>query len=231
MFQVVNTEGLPHRNGLPPSWFGDSRGRWEGDSLVIESVNFNGWAKLGTIGHPMSDQARLTMTFKRPDMGHIEFKWVLNDPKTYTRPISNERVFALAPTVELMEYACMEGNIHSLLDGGITPWTGSKDSDTNLVYDAQHQWSTYDTAQPRNLTGVIREIAYYDTPPTLKLAVEGKTLTIVLAPATRMEFRDLSEEMLKPGTSISVLAYPSRNRPDELRAETLTVGRRTTDLR
>jgi hypothetical protein len=69
MFQAVNTEGLPHRKDLPPSWFGDSRGRWEGDALVIESVNFNGWAKLGTIGHPMSNQARLTMTFKRPDMG------------------------------------------------------------------------------------------------------------------------------------------------------------------
>jgi hypothetical protein len=58
MFQVVNTEGLPHRKDWPPTWFGDSRG-WDGDALVIEAVNFNGWTKLGTIGHPMSDQARL----------------------------------------------------------------------------------------------------------------------------------------------------------------------------
>ena len=57
MFQVVNTEGLPHRKDWPPTWFGDSRGRWDGDALVIEAVNFNGWTKLGTIGHPMSDQA------------------------------------------------------------------------------------------------------------------------------------------------------------------------------
>jgi hypothetical protein len=231
MFQAVNTEGLPHRKDLPPSWFGDSRGRWEGDALVIESVNFNGWAKLGTIGHPMSNQARLTMTFKRPDMGHIEFKWVLDDPKTYTRSISNERVFALAPTVELMEYACMEGNISALIDGGIVPWTGPKDSDTNLVYDAQHQWSAYDMTQPRNLTGAIREIGFHDTMPTMKLAVDGKTLTIVLAPATRMEFRDLTDDMLKPGTTVSIVAYQSRTRADELRAESITVGRRTTDLR
>ena len=57
MFQLVNTEGLPHRKDWPPTWFGDSRGRWEGDTLVIDVVNFNGYAKLGTIGHPMSDQA------------------------------------------------------------------------------------------------------------------------------------------------------------------------------
>src|SRR5688572_20894758 len=109
MFQVVNTEGLPHRKGWPPTWFGDSRARWEGDDLVIHVVNFNGYTTLGTIGHPMSDQAHLIMTFTRPDMGHIGFKWVLNDPKPYTRPISNERVFVLAPDVEVMEYACVEG--------------------------------------------------------------------------------------------------------------------------
>ena len=121
MFQVVNTEGLPHRKDWPPTWFGDSRGRWDGDALVIEAVNFNGWTKLGTIGHPMSDQARLTMTFRRPDMGHMQFKWVLEDPKTYTRPIGNERVFVLTPDVELMEYSCMEGNLQALIDGAITP--------------------------------------------------------------------------------------------------------------
>ena len=71
MFQLVNTEGLPHRTDWPPTWFGDSRGRWEGDTLIIDVVNMNGYAKLGTIGHPMSDQAHLIMTFKRPDMGRL----------------------------------------------------------------------------------------------------------------------------------------------------------------
>jgi hypothetical protein len=52
----------PHLSGRRVSWFGDSRGRWDGDALIIEAVNFDGWAKLGTIGHPMSDQATLTMT-------------------------------------------------------------------------------------------------------------------------------------------------------------------------
>src|SRR5262249_11651293 len=154
MFQVVNTEGMPHRKDYPATWFGDSRGHWDGDALVIEAVNFNGYAKLGTIGQPMSDQARLTMTFKRPDMGHIQFTSVLDDPKTYTRAISNDRVFVLTPNVEVMEYSCMEGNIQAILEGVLAPWTGPKDSDKNLVYDASHDWAAYDLAKSQKLTGV-----------------------------------------------------------------------------
>jgi len=127
MFAVVPTDGRPHREGYPPSWFGDSVGKWDGDTLIIEAVNMNGWAKLDTNGHPFSNQAKLTMTFKRPDLGHIQFTWVLEDPKTYTRPIKNERVFVLTPDVEVMEYSCMEGNLENLLERVITPWHPPED--------------------------------------------------------------------------------------------------------
>src|SRR5262249_30869936 len=109
---------------------------------------------------PDERQARLTMTFKRPDMGHIQFTWVLDDPKTYTRAISNDRVFVLTPNVEVMEYSCMEGNIQAILEGVLAPWTGPKDSDKNLVYDASHDWAAYDLAKSQKLTGVIRETNY-----------------------------------------------------------------------
>jgi hypothetical protein len=129
MFAVVPTDGRPHRDGYPPTWFGDSVGKWDGDTLTIEAVNFNGWAKLDTSGHPFSKDAKLTMTFKRPDLGHILFTWVLDDPKTYTRPIRNERVFVITPDVEVMEYSCMEGNIDNLLSGVITPWHPPEDQE------------------------------------------------------------------------------------------------------
>src|SRR5262245_20714228 len=215
MFQVVNTEGLPHRKDWPPTWFGDSRGKWEGDTLVIEAVNFNGWARLDTIGHPMSDQAKLTMRFKRPDMGHIQFMWTLEDPKTYTRPISNDRVFVLTPDVEVMEYSCMEGNLKALLDGAATPWLGQVEHDTNQVYESRRDWSAYDLTKSQRLTGVIRENHYNDTPPTVKIAVDNKPLVIVLAPRPRMDFRDLSEEMLKPGVTATIVGFQSRQSSDE----------------
>ncbi len=231
MFQVVNTEGLSHRKDWPATWFGDSRGSWDGDTLIIDVVNLNGYTKLGTIGHPMSEQAHLVMTFKRPDMGHIQFKWVLNDPKTYTRPISNERVLVLTPDVEVMEYACMETNLSTLLDGGVKPWLGSKDQDANLLYGTAHDWPAYDLTKQQKLTGVIRELQYRGKPPMAKIEVDKKLLDVVLAPSPRMEFRGLEEGMLKPGVSVSVVAYPSKQIKDEFRAETITIGTRATELR
>ncbi len=233
MFQVVNTEGLPHRKDWPPTWFGDSRGRWDGDTLVIEAVNFNGLAKLGTIGHPMSDQAKLTMTFTRPDMGHINFKWVLDDPKTYTRQISNDRVFVLTPDVEIMEYSCMEGNLTSLLEGAITPWTGPKDRDDNAVYGKDRDWPAYDQTKPAKITGVIREIDYNREKFVMaKIETPDKsTVSVVLAPPVRMDARNLTEEMLKRGVTITVQGFPSKQIKGEVRAETLTIGTREFELR
>ena len=231
MFQMVNTEGMPHRKDWPPTWFGDARGHWEGDTLVIEALNFNGWVKLGTIGHPMSKDAKLTMSFQRPDMGHILFKWVLDDPKTYTRPISNERVFVLTPDVELMEYSCMEGNLQSLIDGVITPWVGPKDQDINVLYGDAHDWPAYDLTKQQKLTGVIKEVVYRGKPPVIKMEVDKKLLTVVMAPPPRMEFRNLSDEILKAGVTISVVAYPSKQTKDEVRAETITIGRNSYELR
>jgi hypothetical protein len=188
MFQVVNTEGLPHRKDWPPTWFGDSRGHWEGDKLVIEAVNFNGWTKLGTIGHPMSAQ-------------------------------------------EIMEYSCMEGNLQSLLDHVITPWTGPKDQDVNILYGTQHDWPAYDLAREQKITGVIRQVDYRGKPPLMKLAASDKLWSVVLGPPPRMEFRGLSEQMLKPGVTASVAAYPSKQNKDEIRAATITIDGTTTELR
>jgi hypothetical protein len=233
MFQVVNTENMPHRKDWPPTWFGDSRGRWDGDTLIIEAVNFNGYAKLGTIGHPMSDEAKLTMYFKRPDMGHIEFRFVLEDSKTYTRPIVNERVFTLTPNVELMEYSCMEGNLASLIEGAITPWLNPPDSETNLVYGTQRDWPAYDSAKPLKLTGVLREVSYpRDSHGTIKIeTADKKTYSVILAPTVRMDFRDLTQEMFKVGSQITVQGFPHRKTADELRAETLTLGKQTYEMR
>src|SRR5437762_21299 len=176
MFAVVPTDGRPHREGYPPTWFGDTVGKWDGDTLILEAVNFNGWAKLDTSGHPFSKDAKLTMTFKRPDLGHIQFTWVLDDPKTYTRTISNERVFVLTPDVEVMEYSCMEGNLTSLLEGAITPWVGPKDSDTNLLYGTAHDWPAYDLTKTEKLTGVIRQVSWRGKPPSIKLELPDKRL-------------------------------------------------------
>ena len=125
----------------------------------------------------------------------------------------------------------MEGNLQALIDGAITPWLGTKDSDDNKVYDAQHQWSAYELGAAQKLSGVLKQIKFDDTMPTMTLDVDGKPVLVVLAPAPRMEFRDLTEDMLKPGMTLSAVGYRSKARAGEFRAQSLTVGRQTFDLR
>jgi hypothetical protein len=116
-FHVVPVDGRGHRK-QDPTWFGDSVGRWEGDTLVIDTVSFNGHTRMDTIGHPHSDQLHLTQRFTRTDLGHISYEMIVDDPKTYTKPWKNTRTFILRPDWELMEYSCEENN-KDLWDGHI----------------------------------------------------------------------------------------------------------------
>jgi len=123
MFHIVPTDGRTFTADLPPSWYGESIGRWDGDTLIIETRNMNGWIKLDTAGHPLSSQAKLTQTYKRPTFGTIEHTMTVDDPKTYTKPFTITNTWPMEPwgTV-IMEYSCMEGNLDNLLTGTITPW-------------------------------------------------------------------------------------------------------------
>ena len=116
-FSVIPIDGRAHGNGIP-TWFGDSVGRWEGDTLVIDTVNFNGKTRLDTIGHPHSDQLHLIQRFRRPDLGHISYEITVDDPRTFTKPWTNSRTFTLRPDWEMMEYSCEENN-KSLWEGRI----------------------------------------------------------------------------------------------------------------
>jgi hypothetical protein len=116
-FTVVPIDGRDHRKGIA-TWFGDSVGHWEGDTLVIDTVNFNGRTRLDTIGHPHSNQLHLVQRFSRPDRGHISYEVIVDDPKTFTRPFKNARTFTLRPDWEMMEYSCEENN-KSLWEGRI----------------------------------------------------------------------------------------------------------------
>ena len=108
---------------LPESWNGMSKGRWDGDTLIIETTNFNGYTKLDTAGHPHSKQLKLTNTFRRTDANTIEHTVTVHDPRAYTRDWMNIRTWRLKPATDvLMEYSCEENNLENLFSGAITPW-------------------------------------------------------------------------------------------------------------
>lgn len=116
-FTVVPIDGRAHLKGIP-TWFGDSVGHWEGDTLVVDTVNFNDMTRLDTVGHPHSDQLHLTQRFSRPDLGHMSYEVTVDDPKTFTRTWKNARTFTLRADWEMMEYSCEENN-KSLWEGRI----------------------------------------------------------------------------------------------------------------
>lgn len=99
---------------------------------------------------------------------------------------------------------------------------------------AHHGWSGYDETKPLNLTGTIRDSGYDNPHGFVELEVAGtpaKTWHVVLAPPSRMETRGLPKEMLKTGTTVTVVGYQEKTKPGELRAERITIGGKTTELR
>ena len=109
-FKVIPTDGRDHPKTTEPTWMGHSVGRWEGDTLVIDTVGFNDKTRLDTIGHPHSDQLHVIERLKRTDPMHLAYEVTVIDPKTYSEPFTNKRIFTLRPDWELMEYSCEENN-------------------------------------------------------------------------------------------------------------------------
>lgn len=96
---------------------------------------------------------------------------------------------------------------------------------------AHHGWGSYDSNTVLTLNGTIREATYENPHGTLKLDADGKTWLVILAPPSRMQNRGLEAVALKPGAAATVVGYPSKNDPIEMRAERITVDGKTTELR
>jgi hypothetical protein len=96
---------------------------------------------------------------------------------------------------------------------------------------AHHGWSEYDSSKTLTLSGKILESGYEHPHGHIRLEAADKTWHVVLAPPSRMQARGLARTALKPGVTVSVVGYPNRNKPDELRAERITVEEKTIELR
>ena len=118
-YKVIPIDGRAHRIGVP-TWFGDSVGHWDGDTLVVDTLNFNGRTRLDTVGHPHSDQMHTVERFTRIDAGHMAYEITIDDQKTFTGPWKNSRVFTLRRDWEIMEYSCEENN-KDIREGHIKP--------------------------------------------------------------------------------------------------------------
>ena len=96
---------------------------------------------------------------------------------------------------------------------------------------AHHGWSEYDSSKVLKLTGKIVESGYEHPHGHVRLETPGKTWNVVLAPPSRMERRGLEKGALKPGGTVTVEGYPNRDKPEEMRAERISVNGKTVELR
>jgi hypothetical protein len=96
---------------------------------------------------------------------------------------------------------------------------------------AHHGWSGYDATKPLTVTGTIKVAGYEHPHGFVRLAAADKEWVVTLAPPSRMENRGLPAATLKAGVTATVMGYPSRTDPDEMRAEWISINGKTTQLR
>ena len=109
--RLVNM-GKPKEAGAD-SWMGTSNGHWEGNTLVVETTNFNDKMGIGPNGGgiPQSEEMKLTERFTRVSDNTINYELTVNDPKTYTAPWKIGFPITHEPGYQIFEYACHEGNM------------------------------------------------------------------------------------------------------------------------
>src|SRR5258706_768359 len=106
-FRIIHTDGRNHPKDVDPTWFGDSIGTWEGDTLVVDTVGLNDRTWLDTAGHEHSDQLHLVEKFQKTGNDNIKWTVTFEDPKFYTEPWSITLPIARQNT-EIMSYSCEE---------------------------------------------------------------------------------------------------------------------------
>jgi len=118
--RVIPLDGRPHSGPALRSWSGDSRGRWDGDTLVIDTTNYNGKGWIATHaaagwlrGIPESEAAHTIERLTRVSENTIEYEATIEDPNVYTRPWKLAFPLNKDDRYRIFEYACHEGN-HAL---------------------------------------------------------------------------------------------------------------------
>jgi hypothetical protein len=91
-------------------WWGYSRGRWEGDTLVVESTHFRDGGWLDVNGAPLTSEGKVTERFRRPAVGTLEIDVTIDDPTAYTKPWTVRVNQRLLPDTDLIEFVCLENN-------------------------------------------------------------------------------------------------------------------------
>jgi hypothetical protein len=104
----VFLDGRAHPKDSNPAWMGHSIGHWEGDTLVIDTVGFDDRSWLDMAGHPHTEMMHVIERFRRPDLGHLEIEFTIDDPGAYAKPWKITRASEPDAGDDIGEYVCNE---------------------------------------------------------------------------------------------------------------------------
>jgi hypothetical protein len=107
-YRKVYLDGRRHPKDPNPSWMGHSIGRWDRDTLVIDSLGFNdkSWLEI----FPHTEMLHVIERYRRPDKGHLEIEVTVEDPGTFAKPFVRRSTWDFAPEEDVLEYICAENN-------------------------------------------------------------------------------------------------------------------------
>jgi hypothetical protein len=106
----IFTDGRKHQS-LTPTWMGDSIGKWEGDTLVVDASGFNDKTWIDSEGHPHSDALHVVERIRRMDHDHLVDDITVEDPKAYTKTLATKRVFEFQRDWNIAEFVCEDSDI------------------------------------------------------------------------------------------------------------------------
>lgn len=124
MYRTIYMDGRKHTNpdALQPTWMGESIGAWEGnDTLVVDTIGFNGKTWLDYVGHPASESLHVIEKYSRPDSLTLAYEATIEDKEMYTKPWTTKFYVKFRPGWDLMEYVCLENNKDLAHIGTSTP--------------------------------------------------------------------------------------------------------------
>ena len=111
IYRQVFTDGRPLPPAdVQPTWMGYSIGRWDGDTMVVETVGSNGRTWLDMKGLPATEALHVVERYSRPSIGRIDVEVTIDDPKAYTRPWKVNLQWSLLPDTDLIESICEENS-------------------------------------------------------------------------------------------------------------------------
>jgi hypothetical protein len=109
-YRQIFMDGRAHPKDPNPTWYGDSIGKWEGDTLVVDTVGFNDKFWFDFAGHPHTEKLHVIERFRRPDFAHLEFEVTIDDPGAYTKPFTLVGHSTIETGTDIIEYICNENN-------------------------------------------------------------------------------------------------------------------------